>query len=182
MTALLSVDNLKTYFPIRAGLLRRTVNVVRAVDGVSFEVRPNETLGLVGESGCGKSTVGRTIMYLLTPTEGEVSFDGHRLGQLSRRELIATRLKMQMIFQNPTSSLNPRMTVEALILSFVDDLDAKLNITEQLRRKIDGREMAWSEYQRSLERFLYLGGLGSKEVESGPENRIDPGSRQPSLF
>lgn len=74
------------------------------------------------------------------------------------------------------------MTVEALMLSFLDDLDAKLNITEQLRRKMDGREMGWTEYQRSLERFLYLGGFGPKEVEPGPENGTDTSSRQPSLF
>ena len=112
---LLQVDNLKTYFPIRAGVMRRVVNWVRAVDGVSFRLRDHQTLALVGESGCGKSTVGRSIMQLIPPTEGDVYLQGQSLTALSRRKLIKTRLQMQLVFQNPTSSLNPRMTVEELI-------------------------------------------------------------------
>jgi len=112
---LLSVKNLKKYFPIRAGLFGRVRNYVKAVDGVSFDVGPGETLGLVGESGCGKTTVGRSILRLIEPTGGEVTFAGHNLQQLSNTELRNLRREMQIIFQDPYSSLNPRMTVEQII-------------------------------------------------------------------
>jgi oligopeptide/dipeptide ABC transporter ATP-binding protein len=115
MSPLLEVRNLKTYFPIHAGFWRRVVDHVRAVDEVSFDLYPQETLGLVGESGCGKSTLARTLMQLIPPTEGKVCFTGQDLSRLSRQQLVKTRLKMQMVFQNPLASLNPRMTVEEII-------------------------------------------------------------------
>ena len=108
---LLEVRNLKTHFPIRKGVLRRQVGAVRAVDDVSFAVYPGETLGLVGESGCGKTTLGRTIVRLLEPTEGEIVFDGKPIGKLGKRALRPFRRELQMVFQDPYSLLNPRKRV-----------------------------------------------------------------------
>lgn len=108
---LVSVRNLKKYFPIRRGVFRRHVGDVRAVDGVSFDIYRGETLGLVGESGCGKSTAGRAILQLLAPTAGQVFFKGQELTAMRRGELRKMRRNLQIIFQDPYASLNPRMTV-----------------------------------------------------------------------
>jgi oligopeptide/dipeptide ABC transporter ATP-binding protein len=113
--ALVEVRDLVKHFPIRAGVLQRQVGAVQAVDGVSFDVRRGETLGLVGESGCGKSTTARLIMRLLDPTSGSITFDGTDIASLSRRRLKPLRRDMQMIFQDPYSSLNPRKTVGSVI-------------------------------------------------------------------
>jgi oligopeptide transport system ATP-binding protein len=113
---LLRVDKLVKYFPITQGIIvQRQVGAVHAVDGVTFNVRRGETLGLVGESGCGKSTTGRTILQLYRPTSGSVIFDGVDLVQLKGEDLRKMRRKMQMIFQDPYASLNPRMTVGEII-------------------------------------------------------------------
>lgn len=112
---LLKVDGLVKHFPIYRGVFQRQVGAVHAVDGVSFEVFKGETLGLVGESGCGKSTTGRTLLQLYKPTAGHVYFDGVDLTTLKAEELRKTRRKIQMIFQDPYASLNPRMTVEEII-------------------------------------------------------------------
>jgi oligopeptide transport system ATP-binding protein len=112
---LLHVDNLVMHFPIYRGVFQRQVGAVRAVDGVSFDVKRGETLGLVGESGCGKSTTGRTILQLYKPTDGGVHFDGVNLVGLKGEEMRQMRRRMQMIFQDPYASLNPRMTVGQLV-------------------------------------------------------------------
>lgn len=109
------VENLKKYFPIKAGLLQRTVGNVRAVDGVSFQIKKGQTFGLVGESGCGKSTLGRTLLRLIEPTDGKVIIDGNDMSALKREELRKLRPSMQMIFQDPFSSLDPRMPVGEII-------------------------------------------------------------------
>ena len=112
---LLRVEGLKTYFPVKRGLLRSTVGHVRAVDDVSFTVGRGETLGLVGESGCGKSTVGRTILRLIPATAGSVHFDGRDVFAADRAEMKQLRRQMQIIFQDPVGSLNPRMTIGRII-------------------------------------------------------------------
>ena len=112
---LLQVKGLKKHFPIRRGLLQRVTDHVHAVDGVSFDLRAGETLGLVGESGCGKSTTGRCILRLIEPTAGEVWFEGRSVTQAGKGELRALARDMQIIFQDPYASLNPRMTVGAIV-------------------------------------------------------------------
>lgn len=109
------VQNLKKYFPIKAGILQRTVGHVHAVDGVSFQIKKGQTFGLVGESGCGKSTLGRTMLRLVEPTEGSVKINGTDMCALKRSELRPLRPTMQMIFQDPFSSLDPRMPVGEII-------------------------------------------------------------------
>ena len=115
MTTVLDVVGLKKYFPVRRGIWQRRVGTVRAVDDVTFRVVRGETLGLVGESGCGKTTIARTVVRLTTPTEGHILFDGRNLDSLNTKDLRKMRPKMQMIFQDPYSSLNPRMNVGRLI-------------------------------------------------------------------
>ena len=112
---ILSVEGLKTHFPVRKGMLSRTVGYVHAVDGVSFSIREGETLGLVGESGCGKSTVGKTIIKLIEPTAGRVRVEGHDITDLGQREMRPFRRTMQIIFQDPYSSLNPRMSAGTIV-------------------------------------------------------------------
>jgi len=135
---LLVVEHLKKYFPIKKGLLiERAVDYVKAVDDVSFEVYPGETLGLVGESGSGKSTTGYCVLKLLKPDSGSVRFLGHDVMTMSRRELREMRREMQIVFQDPYASLNPRMTVgdivaEPLVIHGIGDKRSRRKSTEQL--------------------------------------------------
>lgn len=137
----LQVKNLKTYFPVRKGVFGRITDYVRAVDDVSFEVYPGETLGLVGESGCGKTTLGRTILRLIEPTAGEIIFDGQNITNLPAKELRLLRKNIQIIFQDPYSSLNPRITIGEAIMEpmqvhgiLADDQARKQRVIELLGR------------------------------------------------
>lgn len=119
--ALVSVRNVKMHFPIYAGLFRRRVGEVKAVDGITFDIMEGETLGLVGESGCGKSTAGRAVLRLYDLTSGEITIDGREIGSTPQSQLRDIRPTMQMVFQDPQASLNPRMTVEAIIREPLDE-------------------------------------------------------------
>lgn len=132
---LLSVRNIVKRFPIKGGILNREVATVRAVSDVSFDIHKGETLGLVGESGCGKSTLGRTILRLIEPTAGEVFYRGRDVMKLPPEEMRRLRRKMQIIFQDPYASLNPRMTVEQ-ILSEPIDIHGLAKSKEEKRKRI----------------------------------------------
>ena len=139
---LLEVEDLKVFFPIRDGLIvQRHVGDVRAVDGVSFAMRRGETLGLVGESGCGKSTTGRAVIRLLEPTAGRVLIDGIDLTSLDRKQMVAARRRMQMIFQDPYASLNPRMTAGAIVAEPLEihGVGEKADRRERVRELISDR-------------------------------------------
>ncbi len=116
---LLEVNGLKKYFPIKRGFFGKRINFVKAVDNVSFSIKPGETLGLVGESGCGKTTTGRSIIRLIEPTGGNVMFDGEDVVECSKEELREIRKRMQIVFQDPYSSLNPRMTIGGMLTEII---------------------------------------------------------------
>lgn len=131
---ILKVENLKKYFPIKGGFFSRTVGHVKAVDDVNLEIFKGETLGIVGESGCGKSTTGRIILQLLKPTAGKVYFKGKRIDNMKKRDLRTLRPKIQLIFQDPYASLNPRMTVGQIIGEAL--IDHKLIDKGELRNTV----------------------------------------------
>ncbi|MEQ9123438.1 MAG: dipeptide/oligopeptide/nickel ABC transporter ATP-binding protein, partial [Alphaproteobacteria bacterium] len=147
----LEVENLKKHFPIQAGVFRRTVGHVYAVDGVTFRIGHAETLGLVGESGCGKSTVGRTAMRLLEPTDGTIKVSGTDVTKLDKKELRPYRRQMQIIFQDPFSSLNPRMTAgeivkEPLYIHDIGDAREQEELTKQLFDRVGLRQSQMQNY------------------------------------
>jgi len=158
---LLSVRGLKKHFPVTKGMFRRQVGAVRAVDGVSFDIGRGETLGLVGESGSGKSTIGRTILQLEKATEGSVVFDGVELVGLAAGELRRTRPRMQMVFQDPHASLNPRMTVSSIV-------------GEPL---LEHRRSSTRERQEKVEELLGLVGLDPRYANRYP-HEFSGGQRQ----
>lgn len=151
MTPLLEVEHLDVHFPIRGGLLRREVGRVYAVNDVSFVLAPGETLGIVGESGCGKTTLGRALVRLIEPTAGAVRFEGHTLVEGSRAELKALRRNMQMVFQDPYTSLNPRRSIERtleepLLLHGVRDASERTRTVAQLMDTVGLRKSDLPKY------------------------------------
>jgi oligopeptide transport system ATP-binding protein len=149
--SLLEIRDLKKHFPVGEGLFSRKKDVVKAVDGVNLAVEEGETLGIVGESGCGKSTLGRTILRLIEPTSGEIYFQGKNLLDLSQRELRDTRRRMQIIFQDPYASLNPRMRVgdivgEGLEIHKLAKGKAKRNRVIELLHQVGLREDHYGRY------------------------------------
>lgn len=163
MSALVQVRDLKVHFPVYGGsILPRQTGAVRAVDGVSFDVHKGEILGLVGESGCGKSTTGRALLQLVHRTAGTVTFDGQDTASLSRPDLRALRQKMQIIFQDPYASLNPRMTV--------GDIIAEPLITHKL---VTGRDAL----QKRAQELMALSGLDPSFVRRYP-HEFSGGQRQ----
>src|SRR6476619_5051175 len=159
---MIEVRDLVKHFPIRAGVLQRRVGAVRAVDGVSFDVMRGETLGIVGETGCGKSTTARLIMRLLEPTSGEVLFDGEDITRLKGAQLKALRREAQMIFQDPYSSLNPRKTVGSII-------------AEPFR--IHGRKEGDVERRRAVQALMEMVGLNPEHYNRYP-HEFSGGQRQ----
>lgn len=160
-TPLLQVRNLKKYFPVRSGLLARVSAWVKAVDDISFDVSAGETLGLVGESGCGKTTAGRSVLRLLDPTSGSVSFDGEDVLALDSSALRKLRRRMQIIFQDPYASLNPRMTVGNIV-------------GEALRVH---RLASGADYHQRVARLLDVVGLSSRYLSRYP-HEFSGGQRQ----
>ncbi|MBE0408188.1 MAG: ATP-binding cassette domain-containing protein [Anaerolineales bacterium] len=160
---LVQVQGLKKHFPIKRGIvIERQVGAVRAVDGLWFDIYRGETLGLVGESGCGKTTAGRTILGLYPPTEGDVTIDDHNLNLKNKREMLAIRRKAQMIFQDPFASLNPKWTVSAIV-------------GEPLRvHKLAGNQ---KERTARVKELLNLVGLSSSHVNRFP-HEFSGGQRQ----
>ena len=153
---LLEVRDLVKHFPIHGGLLfNHSVGAVRAVDGVSFSIKPGETLGLVGESGCGKSTLARTVLQLLTPTSGSVRFDGQEISGLKRRKLQPLRREMQMIFQDPYASLNPRKRIGEIVGSpmKLHGIAEGAELRKQVEELLDRVGLAPEHYNRFPHEF-----------------------------
>lgn len=152
---LLNVENLKKYFPITGGIFKRVVNHVKAVDGVNFFIRRGETFGLVGESGCGKSTTARTVLRLQEPTSGVVEFEGKNLLTLKKEALRRMRRDMQLIFQDPFSSLNPRLTVGSIIGEplLVHNLGNRKEREKKVKELLDVVGLATYHYRRYPHEF-----------------------------
>lgn len=159
---LINVTNLKVYFPIHTGFLRRVTDYIKAVDDVSFSIPAGTTVGLVGESGSGKSTIGKSLIRLLNPTSGHIQYQGQEISQLNRKEFLSYRKKMQMIFQDPYNSLNPRMKVDAIV-----------------GEALEIHFPAYSKQQRRqrVAELLNLVGLDSKHLDRYP-HEFSGGQRQ----
>ena len=136
---LLQVEDMKKYYPIKGGILNRTVGQIKAVDGVSFEIREGETLGLVGESGCGKSTIGRQIVGLEKPTEGKIYYGGRDLTSIGRKEMKKIRTDIQIVFQDPYSSLNPRKHIYEILAQpmLYHGISTRASLDQDLERLLD---------------------------------------------
>ena len=152
----LEVKNLKKHFPIKGGVFKTTQGYVKAVDGISFSIKENETFSIVGESGCGKSTAGRTILRLLEPTEGEVWFNGENLYDIKKRAFRKKRKDFQLIFQDPYSSLNPRMTVQELLVEplLTHDLCSKKEAIEKAKEMVDRVGLSEKHLSRFPHEFI----------------------------
>jgi len=160
--SLLEVKNLKKHFPIKSGLLSRKTEYVKAVDGLNFEIEKGEIFGLVGESGCGKSTTGRLIINLLKPTEGDILYNGENIVDLNKKELKKIRREIQIIFQDPYSSLDPRLTVAELV-------SEGLEIHKMVSNKKEKRE--------KVVELLEAVGLGEHHLDRYP-HEFSGGQRQ----
>ncbi|MFC4322549.1 ABC transporter ATP-binding protein [Litchfieldia salsa] len=158
---LLEVKNLKQYFPIKGGVLGRTINHVKAVDDISFSVKEGETVSIVGESGCGKSTTGRAILRLDNPYAGEVMFDGEDLLSLNKKEMRKKRNDLQIIFQDPYASLNPRQTVSQIL---EEAMEIQNVVPKNERRKV-------------IEELLQTVGIGAHQIDRHP-HEFSGGQRQ----
>ncbi len=162
MKDLLVVKDLKTWFPIKSGIVQRTVDYVKAVDGISFKVYKGETFGLVGESGSGKTTAARSILRLIEPFAGEVHFEGTSVTKANRRELRKLRRRMQMIFQDPYASLDPRQTVNSMLMETM---------------KIHGMASSRSEHHGRAVELLQIVGLSEEHLYRFP-HEFSGGQRQ----
>jgi oligopeptide/dipeptide ABC transporter ATP-binding protein len=155
MSTLLEVKGLKVYYPISSGLLNKTIGYVKAVDDVSFSVKEGETLGIVGESGCGKSTTGRAVLHLTKPTEGDVIFQGQNLSSLRGQGLRKIRRDMQIVFQDPYASLNPRMTIGSILEEplKIHGLAAGTEIKRRVKELLDIVGLSEHHYSRYPHEF-----------------------------
>ena len=153
---ILEVKNLKTYYPIKGGFFRRTVGHVKAVDDISFNIKKGETFGLVGESGCGKSTAGRTLLRLLKPTEGELIFDGENITNLAGNKLRKKRQDFQMVFQDPYASLNPMQNVGEIVAEPIRNYNtgkSKKEIEEEVRNLLTRVGLPQDAYDKYAHEF-----------------------------
>lgn len=171
---LIEVNHLKTYFPIKSGVLQRTVGHVKAVDDVSFSIKKGQTFGLVGESGCGKTTIGRTLLRLIPPTSGSVVIDDVDVFKLNPKELRSMRKKMQIIFQDPYSSLNPRLPVGEIIGEAVREHYVKNNDGATV---IDGIKLTQENYREYVLKIMDDCGLRPYYIDRYP-HEFSGGQRQ----
>lgn len=158
---LVSIKNLKKYFPVNSGFFKKSTSFVKAVDGVSFDIKPGETLGLVGESGCGKTTCGRTLIKLYEPTEGEIIYKGKNIEKLSENDMLPYRRKMQIIFQDPYASLDSRMTVGDIVGESID-----------IHKLMNG-----AERKERIQYLLNMVGLNNEHINRYP-HEFSGGQRQ----